>query len=414
MEVSAAEEILERINRKIEELKRSRDVFSAWRVSVQDRGHVLLGHTTLKAYLKHHLGLKYLSSQVEEYATTIEIVINTAAQIEVKLANDCLFVGGRYRKNVRGISNTPMSFASGKRRGPVKRRLPSPSSAVEECEPVNIRVLAVSDWAEPIRSYFRGEKAVFMSSGREDIDVRMLGAGRPFLLRIEDPKSNLPKRLGTILTVTDEKNQEVAEYGAGYHEIVISHCLPATVELLDTRLVRKEVASQQLKAIEETKRKNYQVRVFAKKTSKQIRDRLTAAEWKEEGGVYTKEEIELDQKTPIRVLHRRANLTRARKLYGCQLVVSSGETEEVVGCMLQVNLVADAGAYIKEFINGDFGRTAPSLSEMLGVFCDVVELDVTGIEADFPTAAMTIARLRLEGPPAAGTGLEIIGNIDIA
>ncbi|KAI5188644.1 tRNA pseudouridine synthase 10 [Nematocida sp. AWRm77] len=398
METSIAEEILERINDKIARAKETKDVFPSWRVTVQDKADILVGNITLKLYLKHHLGIKYPTCQTEEYSTTVEIVIASPEDIEVKLVNDSLYIGGRYRKNNRGISNTPMSFYSGKPPGQKRKRGKNKkeSLTVEECEPVNIRVPAVSDWTDPITAYFQGRKSVFMSSGREDVDVRMLGNGRPFLLKIEDPQKNLPKRLGTVLTVISAENKEVEEYAAGYNTIVIEHSLSPSVELLDTHLVGKEAASKTLKDIEDGKQKAYEVKVFCKKTQKQIKDVLAEDGWKEQHGEYVKERIDLQQKTPVRVLHRRANIARSRTLYNCRATVSNMHTDEVVGCVIMLRLEADAGAYIKEFVNGDFGRTEPSLSQTLGVFCDVMELDVTGIHCTFPTKEMSICRIALK------------------
>ena len=42
-------------------------------------------------------------------------------------------------------------------------------------------------------------------------------------------------------------------------------------------------------------------------------------------------------------------------------------------------MTAEAGTYIKEWVHGDGGRTRPSLSERLGVACEVLELDVLDI-----------------------------------
>ena len=33
-------------------------------------------------------------------------------------------------------------------------------------------------------------------------------------------------------------------------------------------------------------------------------------------------------------------------------------------------------SYIKEFVHGDFGRTKPNLTSLLGADCDILELDV--------------------------------------
>jgi tRNA pseudouridine synthase 10 len=48
-----------------------------------------------------------------------------------------------------------------------------------------------------------------------------------------------------------------------------------------------------------------------------------------------------------------------------------------------LDLVAQAGTYIKEFCHGDFGRTVPSVGDLLGgIEVQIEELDVTHIELD--------------------------------
>lgn len=42
----------------------------------------------------------------------------------------------------------------------------------------------------------------------------------------------------------------------------------------------------------------------------------------------------------------------------------------------KLSLSTQAGTYIKEFVHGDFGRTKPSLGELVGIDCDILELDV--------------------------------------
>lgn len=46
-----------------------------------------------------------------------------------------------------------------------------------------------------------------------------------------------------------------------------------------------------------------------------------------------------------------------------------------------------AGTYVKEFVHGDFGRTKPSLADLLGVECgevDILELDVEDVDMEWP------------------------------
>ena len=42
----------------------------------------------------------------------------------------------------------------------------------------------------------------------------------------------------------------------------------------------------------------------------------------------------------------------------------------------KINLTTQAGTYIKEFIHGDLCRTTPSISDIIGKNCDILELDV--------------------------------------
>jgi len=79
--------------------------------------------------------------------------------------------------------------------------------------------------------------------------------------------------------------------------------------------------------------------------------------------------VTIRQRTPTRVSHRRADLVRERQVLdiGCTGRQDDGYWVEVVG---------EAGLYIKELISGDGGRTQPSLAQILGHTASVVSLDV--------------------------------------
>ncbi|KAJ1960550.1 hypothetical protein GGI12_003737 [Dipsacomyces acuminosporus] len=85
----------------------------------------------------------------------------------------------------------------------------------------------------------------------------------------------------------------------------------------------------------------------------------------------------LQQKTPIRVLHRRAPLTRPKKLLALEVC-------HIEGNFYKVRIESEAGTYIKEFVHGDLGRTTPSLAGMAGATADILELDVENVSLDFP------------------------------
>ncbi|CAG2115027.1 unnamed protein product, partial [Medioppia subpectinata] len=58
--------------------------------------------------------------------------------------------------------------------------------------------------------------------------------------------------------------------------------------------------------------------------------------------------------------------------------VVSDEHKPFIDRIFYLNLTAEAGTYIKEFVHSDFGRTVPSLATILGGDCaaDIIQLDV--------------------------------------
>lgn len=88
----------------------------------------------------------------------------------------------------------------------------------------------------------------------------------------------------------------------------------------------------------------------------------------------------LQQKTPIRVLHRRPLATRERTVYTMSARLINSEDRHHFLLFLKTQ----AGTYIKEFVHGDFGRTMPSLGNLLKTECDILQLDVLSVELDWP------------------------------
>ena len=91
-------------------------------------------------------------------------------------------------------------------------------------------------------------------------------------------------------------------------------------------------------------------------------------------------DLVLEQRTPLRVLHRRSLLDRPRTIHSITAL-------RINDHWLQVDLETQAGTYIKEFIHGDNGRTLPSLGMLLGSRCDIVQLDVMGMSSGEGSAA---------------------------
>jgi tRNA pseudouridine synthase 10 len=80
----------------------------------------------------------------------------------------------------------------------------------------------------------------------------------------------------------------------------------------------------------------------------------------------------IKQRTPTRVLHRRADLTREKYIYSVKVKKLSPKTAEMV-------IRCQGGLYVKELVTGDDGRTTPSVSEILKNKAKPIKLDVLNI-----------------------------------
>lgn len=82
--------------------------------------------------------------------------------------------------------------------------------------------------------------------------------------------------------------------------------------------------------------------------------------------------IEIEQRTPNRVVHRRSDLVRRKYIYEVRLKKKRKK-------LLEGFFKVQGGTYVKELISGDNNRTVPSLTERLGTPCECTELNVTAI-----------------------------------
>jgi tRNA pseudouridine synthase 10 len=82
--------------------------------------------------------------------------------------------------------------------------------------------------------------------------------------------------------------------------------------------------------------------------------------------------VQIKQRTPLRVMHRRADLIRERYIYKVKVKRLSPKRAE-----LQIR--CQGGLYIKELVSGDEGRTIPSVSELLENKAKPLKLDVLSV-----------------------------------
>ena len=127
---------------------------------------------------------------------------------------------------------------------------------------------------------------------------------------------------------------------------------------------------KQIKAGEETKRKSYRALCCTMEgpVTAEIIDKINSLS-----------EFEIKQATPIRVLHRRPLIKRPRMIYSVRAYLIEGQSNQFI-----LDVSTGAGTYIKELVHGEFGRTKPSISSLIGHRLDIISLDVMGIELDWP------------------------------
>ncbi|XP_022166707.1 putative tRNA pseudouridine synthase Pus10 [Myzus persicae] len=267
-------------------------------------------------------------SQYGEMPSVPESVIEFKS---VDARHESVYIAGRYNKWSRTLSQTPWIVDQ-------ERRL---ESSVEEI---------ISD---PIKKRALADEFKFSSSGREDIDVRMLGRGRPFAIELVNPK--LTKFSYEVLReIENEINTDP--------QVTVTHL---------QNVVRDQL--KELKSGEEFKIKVYKALCYVEGELPDIEKLNNCAP------------LEISQYTPIRVLHRRANMVRPRTIHSMKAVATKVGVDN--GCsFFNVILSTQAGTYVKEFVHGDFGRTNPCLRTVLeNDTVDILALDVLDIEIDWPT-----------------------------
>ncbi|MGD8505064.1 MAG: tRNA pseudouridine(54/55) synthase Pus10 [Candidatus Bathyarchaeota archaeon] len=247
---------------------------------------------------------------------------------EVRLQVNPLFIAGRYRKLVRGIPQSRWLCATCRGKGcqQCKGTGKMYQESVEEII------------GEPTLKIAEGEAIAFHGAGREDIDARMLGQGRPFVIEIKRPK----KRFFDLLNLAQTINERAK----------------GKVEVSKLRLATKDTVRKLKKT--EAAQKLYKVIVeFDKSMSKK---RLTEL-------AKTLTNTVIRQQTPKRVLHRRADLFREKHIYKAKI-------KRLKPRKMEMRVQCQGGLYIKELITGDEGRTSPSVAEILDVKAKPLELDV--------------------------------------
>ncbi len=278
---------------------------------------------TLKKNINRELGKKIRELTGKRFSDrpNIEIIFDTRTE-DFTVNRLPVFIYGRYRK----LSPMPQS------------KWPCRYCGGAGCPMCNF---TGRQWRETVEYYmadvalgmFLGRETAIHAMGREDIDARMLGSGRPFVLEIKGP----------LNYIVDFKllEEEINKHARG------------KIEVIGLRWSSKREA-RELKA---AKPKKLYLAVVKCEDMNVNFERL-----RELVGV------KIRQRTPTRILHRKGEKERIRKVYDLKWTV--------VNDKLLLVILAESGLYIKELVSGDNGRTRPSVSEILGTKCVCEHLDV--------------------------------------
>ncbi len=202
---------------------------------------------------------------------------------------------------------------------------------------------SVEDAYKPLVRLYEAERVVVHAAGREDVDVRMLGTGRPVIVEVKKP---LRRRISPR-----DASEAVNNYAKGLVET-----------LLERSATRSDVYKLKDEAAEH--HKIYRALVVA---SREVgEEELRRLEDYFTGRV-------IRQRTPRRVRHRRADVVRVKRVYR---VAATRLAANVFECLIE----CEGGLYVKELIDGDGGDTTPSFAELLGTELYCAELDVVAVE----------------------------------
>lgn len=255
----------------------------------------------------------------------------TRPHVLVRVRRLPVHVAGRYLKFERDVSQSPF-FVEGARRGR--------TSVQEEVERV-------------VLPLFDADAAKFVTAGREDMDVRCLGRGRPFVLEVANARAALPDQAALDAAVA---TLAASKCGVGLAALAMA-------------------GKGHLAAIKEgecAKQKSYDALI-------ELPVPVTPSILESVAGI---RDLVLKQTTPTRVERRRAMLVRERAVH----TASARPDPAGHPHRFMLTMRSQAGLYVKEFVHGDDGRTVPCLGTVVGCgpgTATILSLDVLAIHMDF-------------------------------
>ncbi|MEK6974763.1 MAG: tRNA pseudouridine(54/55) synthase Pus10 [Candidatus Thermoplasmatota archaeon] len=294
--------------------------------------------TEANRWLAFELGKATGTTTSPEGRPDVVVEVDTRYWTATVEANS-VFVKGRYNKLRRDIPQThwPCRRCQGRGCWECNDTGVTYSESVED---------AIGDEALPL---FAATDCAFHGAGREDIDALMLGTGRPFILELKQPR----RRTADLAEFAARVNAKTAKSGVSVRDL--RPAKPDEVPEIKEGEYEKEYLAH---CVAQAALPKAQVESIARELTGKT----------------------LEQRTPERVSHRRADLVRKRTVHAA--TVEAAEGDPVQRFSLRVR--AESGTYIKELVSGDEGRTVPSFAALAGVPVLVEFLDVVAILDDRP------------------------------
>jgi tRNA pseudouridine synthase 10 len=270
---------------------------------------------SIKSEINREIGKKlgFLFNKPTNFKTPDVVALADFVNKKVDLQINSLYILGYYQKLARGIPQSKWGT-------PGKYR-----TSVQEIV------------AKPIMKATKGRNNAFHGMGREDVDARCLG-WRPFVIEITEPE----KRFINLKQIQKEINKT--------RKIKVNN-LKFSNKFTVVR-IKSEKGDKTYRLMVEFDKP------IEKKDLKKLRGLIGT----------------ISQQTPVRVVHRRADMIRRR-------VVKEIKYKQISKKRIELTVKTNAGLYIKELVNGDDGRTKPSVSEILNVKATPKKLDVIKIES---------------------------------
>ncbi|MEM0351396.1 MAG: tRNA pseudouridine(54/55) synthase Pus10 [Sulfolobales archaeon] len=259
---------------------------------------------------------KYISKELSippSFSNPDILVVLNLESREVSIKTFPLLLRGRYVKTGRFISQMPWFRKDGTRK----------------------YKLSVYETCRSVLEIFGGKNLVLHAAGREDADARVLGDGRPVVIEVKDPiRRSLPSTYPPEINLSSEPWTHVIIHGKTTREYV------RAIKTRPTKKTYRIVAIVPEGLSEED--------VFK---------------------VLSLSNRVIYQRTPTRVLSRRKDVVRRKRVYEVRVNLVSKY-------LLEALIKVDGGLYVKELVDGDNGRTTPSFFEVIGKHIKVVMLDV--------------------------------------